>query len=458
MKRNKSMQAVAGLLLILIWSFSGKVFAQNNQVCKSKIIEINFAQRSIPKFHFCRIRKGDYYTIRINDINQNLFRIDLSVRDTVTEKPLETPVFGNFNLEALSKLATGIAPLSTSLDREVVALRAVDIREEMSEYKDSFDLYLTKSNSIYDSIDSIKLEVYKIRLNALKLDNPGAKFSYDDMLTKLFKINSEISKLKRAAVKKKEDYDRFSSANKDAITQDNNLKLIDTVIKDKYEKFITVVTEGSLAVTADKIHELLMPIVLIDNNKDNTYTSMPFQFTGDEAKVRISIVPRDEKFSLQQYSTQIIFPAKKSYTHIGLSYYVSSLHDEPYSVADSIANDTVSHYKIVREDGSDFEMGLTALLRYGIKFGKDDIVGFHGALGAGISLAEKIKPRFFAGAGLSFGIKHMVAVDAGVIMGYADRLSDAADLSETYPDDPGTVTVSKPAFGFFGAIGYIYHF
>jgi hypothetical protein len=457
MKREKSMQAAAGLLLILIWSISAKVCAQVGHESKSQVIEINFLQKSEPKFHFCRIRKGDYYTIRINDINQNLFSIDLSVKDTLTGKPLETPGFGNFNLEALSKLATGIAPLSTSISFGT-QLRGDKVIDSMVVYSNSFSVLMTRSLNIYDSIDSIKLEAYKIRLNALKLDNPGTKSSYNDMLTNLVKIRSNICTLKRDAVIKKEEYDIFSLRNKDTITANNRLNLMDKEIIDKYEKLIIIITDGSLAVNADKINELLMPLVLIENNKDNTYISMPFQFTGDEVKVRISIVPRDDKLNLQAYSTQIIFPPQKYYTHIGLSYYFSSLHDEPYSVADSIGNDTVTYYKIKKEDGSDFEMGLTTLLRYGIKFGEDDIVGFHGALGAGISLADKIKPRFFAGAGFSFGIKHMLAVDIGGIMGYAERLSDAADLSETYPDDPGEVTVSKAAFGFFGAIGYIYHF
>jgi hypothetical protein len=270
------------------------------------------------------------------------------------------------------------------------------------------------------------------------------------------KIRNDIPILIKYITDKKNCYEAFAIANKASIAKQTELAAKDKSIKESYDKLLSTLTDALASISADRTFELLSAIVLIENNANNTYTSLPFQFIGDQAIVKISIVPRDEKYNLQSYYSQIVFPLEiKKYKVVGVSFYCTSLHDRAYS---TIKTDPTSDFSLLEENVSKAELGIAALFRYGEKWNKKNCFGGHFTLGTGISISNKIKPRFLIGGGFSFGKKHMVAIDCGGIVGYVDRLSDAVDLFEPPPEKPENITVSRIGLGIFGSIGYMYQF
>lgn len=463
------------ILLITFIAFSNVTFAQN-----LRTIQIDFSSKAIPTLNVNDIQHGAYYQIKINNINQNLYKVSLTSIDTVLSKPQQTPTFGDFNLDALSKVISGISSLSTSItqteslqtiteafsivkSKDLFAAPVVaankGIVDRMEQEKNALSLAKQSIEQITIRIDSLKLEVYKLKLNSYKISNPSSAFNFNHALTDLEKIRKDISDLKVVITTKMNSYEAFSISNKATIANNADLMSNDKSIKEAYEKFLSAIADSLTSISSDKANELLSSIVFVENNAGNIYTSMPIQYLGEQAKVQISITPREEKYNLHSYYTQLVFPQIiKPYTVVGLSFYGSSLYDKAYSTIKTKINDSTSNYKFLEENSSEAELGIAALLRYGKKWDNNNTFGTHLSIGAGISISNKIKPRFLFGGGLSFGKKHMLAFDFGGIVGYVDRLSNTIDLNKIYPEKPENITVSKIGIGAFISMGYIYQF
>ena len=171
----------------------------------------------------------------------------------------------------------------------------------------------------------------------------------------------------------------------------------------------------------------------------------------------VSITPRDTKYNLQSYSTQIIFPlVPQRYNVTGISYYCSGLTDEEYS----IEKPTDTSYRYSFRSGTEGEGGLAASYRAGIKLTKCPWLGFHASIGAGMSISKKIRPRILLGGGLSFGKKHMLAVDCGFIFGYVDRKNSTLDFTKTYSEKqrPEPIIVSQLERSCYLSVGYLFSF
>lgn len=451
-----------------------------NLVNAQKTIEIDFNKKTTQTVNVNDIKRGEYYQIKIKNINLNLFKVSLTSIDTVLSRPQQTPTFGDFNLDALLKVIAGISPLSTSITQSLPSQALSQLYEQLIKNNnweisdDSVNVsikYRMEQESIalvqekepveqlVVRIDNLKLEVYKLRLNSFKLANPSNTFNFDQALTDIEKIRKAILDLKTNITTKKTAYEAFSTTNKAAIAANTVLIANDKSIKETYDKFLSTLSDVLTSISADKANELLSTIVFIENNATNLYTSLPIQFTGEQAKVQISIVPRDEKYNLQSYYSQIMFPEKiKNYSVVGISFYTSSLYDKAYSTIKTTINDSTSNFNFREENVSKAELGIATLLRYGAKWNEKNDLGGHLSIGAGLSISNRIKPRFLFGGGLSLGEKHMLAIDCGGIAGYVDRLSSAIELSNTYSEKPENITVSKLGIGAFVSIGYIYQF
>jgi hypothetical protein len=461
------------LIFLISWSLLDITCAQcrkHESQCKmadnQKIIEINFSEKSLPEYNFRHINKGEFYKIKLEGINLNLYKVLLNVHDTVPGKPLETPAFGNFNLDILSKLVAAVGPMSASVTQAPVKPLVPPSEQQKVTFEkidwkmDSTICYQTSFTRVAEEdaneIDTLKLYVYKIRLNSLRIDYKYSLLDVENILKHIRVAVDAVKELRTRIQKSSDSYDGLSYAIKESINKYESLAAKDKTIKSSFIRLQGFTTDLLSSITADKVYELLMPLVSIQNNAKNTYTSLPMQFMGNQANIKISVVPRDEKLNLQTYNTQIVFPVKKTYADIGLSYYVSKLCDSAYTIVETVSPDT--SYSVKKEQSDGYEMGLTALLRVGKKFGGKENFGGHISMGAGISISNKVKPRLFAGAGLSYGEKNMIALDAGAAMGYVDRLSDGVTVSTDYQFKPETIIVSKPDIRLFIALGYIYHF
>lgn len=90
--------------------------------------------------------------------------------------------------------------------------------------------------------------------------------------------------------------------------------------------------------------------------------------------------------------------------------------------------------------------------------GEKNNYGFRGSIGAGVSVSNIVEPRALFGGGMSFGKKHMLAIDLGAIAGYADKKSNQIREGEDYLSVPSTIVVSRTGLGAFISIGYLYRF
>ncbi len=67
------------------------------------------------------LKKGDYYRVRVTNVNLNLYRVSINGRDTSTAKPLDFPTFALFGVEGLGALASGIGNVVTSASQQAAA-------------------------------------------------------------------------------------------------------------------------------------------------------------------------------------------------------------------------------------------------------------------------------------------------------------------------------------------------
>ncbi|MDB5245757.1 MAG: hypothetical protein JWQ40_151 [Segetibacter sp.] len=446
-----------------------------------KVVTLDFKERDAPDFgELKNIKKGKFFRIQINNFNNNLWKVSLASIDTVSSKPQTTPVFGNFDLDAIAKLAAGVSPLTTTVTESATFKDFGSQSSKMTEIIEDFSVGFTNKNKVITDeikkhnqslsqakntmttvgkeIDDLKLEIYKIRLRSQLLENNTGSFDFNSTLNRIENIRKTTEQLRSELVRSKSSYESFSDSHQPEIGKDPELLKSDKALKELFEKSLTAVLEIQNSVTADKANELLTSVVSIANNTQNTYKSFPIQFMGEQTKVHISFVPRDEKSNLHSFSMPFTFPAVlRKYSVVGMSLYASSLKDDIYSTVKTKTNDSSYTYDFKKEDGNDLELGTAALLRFGSKFYKE-FIGFHGTIGAGISISNKIRPRALVGAGFSFGGKHMFAVDFGLITGYVDRLSTTVNIAQTYPEKPENIVVSKLSAGGFGSLGYIYQF
>ncbi|UII33604.1 hypothetical protein LVD17_07200 [Fulvivirga ulvae] len=188
------------------------------------------------------------------------------------------------------------------------------------------------------------------------------------------------------------------------------------------------------------------------------FTSLaPFQLNGEQAKLIYTIEPRDKKYNLQSYSSEILFPGKtKTFFTVGMAFYGATLSDEAYSISTETAVDGTITHQLVNEDLSKIEMGMAALLRGGKRLENKNL-SLQFAFGPGVSITNKMRPRFLIGGGFSYGNKHRVAVDTGLIIGEVNRLSQQVRKGGVNKST-SQLTVSDLKVGGFLSLGYHFNF
>ena len=439
------------------------------------------------------IKVGDYYNVQVKNINLNMFKIGINSIDTVWSSKQSTPAFTSLDLDNIGKVvanissSVGVVSSSSSFLSENLKARQytgeiiskitfplsqkkdlTPIADRMAEEKIKLEGLLKKSDALKSTLDKIKLDMFEFRVgaegnpvgNSAIFSDPTKTLSFDfkkcysDVLILIKSTEERIAEAEELF----DDYKEFAGKHELEIKSEEKLKKNNDNINAAYAKYLSAFGEIKSAFSSDKIIELFTPLIYLANNTSNTYKSLPKQFLGEQGKIKLFINPRDENKLSQKYYTEIVFPDEiTTYTTVGLSLYGSSLYDESYSLEKIAINDSVANYVVHPEKLNKMEIGVSMLLRYGKKFNAEKNIGVHGSLGAGMSIANKVKPRFLFGGGLSFGRKHMFSVDLGGIVGYSDRVNGTATKS-SYDEVPTNVIYSKLTVGIFGGLGYIYQF
>ncbi len=428
------------------------------------------------------LKSGDCYRIVIDSINLNLYKVQLEKSDSTLFSTFSTPDFIGFNVENISALTNSLSSAgilaqiasstgSKSLTYGIVEKETVSsIPNSLKEIIDRMDkekLFLTSQISVLDSIKQSIDSIYfatNLYLLKSKVEMPGSvnfrslnsSFNFAAALEKIIWLREKIRIMKGKISEHSDSYTQFVSSRKQII-EEKNLSDNDTKIKSTYSSFVETLGKAEESLNAEKSNQLLSAVLLQDNNSSFSYTSLPQQFNGDIGKLKITIEPIKSDYPLQKYSTEILFPrVNTSYAGVSLSFYGSNLYDEGYSTVETVLTDSTSQFKIVTEDFKKSEFGATLLLRKGFKLKEYPKVGLHFAFGPGISITEKVRPRLLLGMGPSFGKKHMIVLDVGVIGGYTEKLSKAYSTSEIYKKAPEETTVSQLMVKGFVSIGYLF--
>lgn len=125
--------------------FVSNLFAQN---CKDepslKTIIYDFKNKTKPKCTLNAIKEGDFYQIEIKGINTNLFKVIINSKDSVLSKKLETPTFGNFDIDILTKVVAGLSPFNITATKELTRNLFQNDRKKSSIYRNDFLVILPK--------------------------------------------------------------------------------------------------------------------------------------------------------------------------------------------------------------------------------------------------------------------------------------------------------------------------
>lgn len=445
---------------------------------ESQAVRINFKKRKLYKLP--DLGEGDFYHLQIDDINMNLYTVSHQSEDSVITTDITFPTFDIPGLETLGGLLEKLPKANLPLVNYPENLKGLSNADkiQLPGITQTLNKYVTELNSekidiqkLAHEIDTLMLDVRTLALSYLvERDKTWQEELKGELDFKTFfeeseKYRNKVYALLTKLKKKRTDYLAYYDDNKEIISKNSELRKTDENIKEAFTAAINHLDKTFQTINADKVSEWLTTIIHLDNNKTQSYTSLPIQLKGDFTDLSIDIKPKDEKFGLPSYHTNLRFPDAPEW-RIGVSsgfYWSYSLSDDAYSVNASVSSmdTTKADITIVDEELANWETGITTMFHY--RIGKKDAKSqFNFSIGPAVSLTKLVRPRLVVGFGTAFGRKHKITLNAIGIAGQVDRLSNNYSLSETkqVPVDqiPETVTVSKIKTGFGLSLGYLYNF
>ncbi|NAY93005.1 hypothetical protein GTQ34_13860 [Muricauda sp. JGD-17] len=423
------------------------------------------------------LKTGDFFQIRVENINLNRWKVLLNSKDTTLTTKMSTPTFADVQLDVITALAsslksdtdlkldTEITPeiqtqlkfvIPPRLEDEHVSVKSRELKEKLLAAERDINEKVDQNNTFTNELDQLKYNIMKKQLEAV--DNSGSIsmiFDFDDALKKIEYLRIEMLQFQQNLVREEKNYLTFSEGKKKEIEAEKVFKTIDKDIKSKYGSLKTNSTKMMEMVKAENAAAMLKSVLYL-RDKDEDFVSLPIQFKKELSSVSMLFVPRDSLLREDQREIEFIFPTqKKNYWSIDASFYLSSLYDESYSSITTIISENEREVRFVEEDVTKMELGFASLLHYGW-ISDEQRKGIHISFGPGISISEKVRPRLLAGIGASLGNKHGFSIDLGGIAGFVEEKSNAFELNAVLSEVPESLTVSKLRFGGFLALGYIF--
>ena len=436
-------------------------------------VKIEFRQREDSKITLPKkIKRGDFYKVRVCDINLNRYSVLIKNKDSTVSKALELPTFDNFSLDNLTKLTSNFSsstPYATMNFDSLAKIDSIDSKktEDLKELiENAITIAETKTKLHADGLvilkslwDDLKFKVYRRRLNLLKeIPEDEGGYNYEEALNAVEALRGSSDALKNTVTEEQKKYKSIVE-NKKAMEflekkESVELKEKVTTTTKAFATLIAKIEELKTLITADNVEKLLKSILFLSTKSE--YLSLPIQFKGELEELSISFVPKDSTSGLQTETLpSLIFPVENQwYWSVGTSFYYSNLSNERFSTTSSAVEDnTVYSYKQV--ESTSREAGISAMLRVGKKFWESPL-GFHLGFGPGISIDNNVRPRLLFGGGLSLGRKHNLTIDYGGVLGYVDRFADGVSTSDsglnTQPDPLKTEILIANYF----SIGYMF--
>jgi hypothetical protein len=448
-----------------------------NFIQAQKIIEFDFATKSWgSNLSENELTKGEYFQVKVKNINLNLWKIGLKSKDTTISKELNIPTFESINISSLSSLVSNFQG-SVSLvaqdsivgeyfERQGGSLQNLEGYYLSCDYvldRLKYDITLVNDSIVsklsyaISDFDRLVNKVNKVRWSLLAGDNATERISYTSILGEAQRINSSLSDIDSKIYVYKKIYNSLLEGNEsESICIEQN-----EVLKKSTSQFIKVldgiqkkVEEFEKNTKPDKIDALIKSIFFLTNTKE--YTTFPVQYFGEQTKVTLNFEPRSAEYNLNSGSTTMLVPklSRSGNWSVGPSFFVSSLSSEEFSTIGTQEGETTT-YQILEEESDDFELGIASLVRYEII--DNDKLDMHISFGPGVNIGRNIRPRLLFGSGISIGKKNHLSIDIGGIAGYVDRKSNIVDLEQTYSVLPDKTTVTRLKIGYFIGIGYFFN-
>jgi len=252
----------------------------------------------------------------------------------------------------------------------------------------------------------------------------------------------------------------FAKIHKEKFDKDSMLSELKLNFEKRYSESILKI-EGIMSKTAqDKIHEFRDKLIHLENNKERTYLSIPYQCSSDISKLEITISPKKPEYG-QVYKAEYIFPLSKMILGVsGGFYYGFGIRNDFYSVRETQDTDTTSSFNIVKEDEQKGEIGFASLLHIGYRPHKNlRWLGYNFVIGPAVSFAAQPQVRLTLGGGVAIGERKSILSINGLWMhGYTQKRSNVFQEDMSYSVRPEQITVSRLTQSFGLSIGYIYKF
>lgn len=420
------------------------------------------------------IKTGDFYRVNVKNINLNNYRVELQVKDTVYySKALDFPVFGSIDISGLEGLvksfgAGGIEPIAVPQSLEFAENIPERIREFLVEHQGRIKKETEKLEVQAGLIDDERFEIMLLTIKAksqvseLDLNN----FKIESKIKAFEKIKLSIDGINKACSQNITEFSEFFKKPEVIDFFKGNIGPV-TKLKQEKEKTEKAYSELSKSlsntkskVSTENVNKILTSVLHLYTNQ--TYTSLPIQFTGEEAEIKMSFIPKDSASNLQTYHlSPIKFGRSPWYWAVGPGMYYSRLNNERFSFETVQVNDSTQNFKVVEENPLKGEIGVSALFHAGRKFSVCELdLGLHLSAGTGISLGEEIQARFLWGGGVAIGKKNHLTIDAGVATGYVDRISNQVrsnGFDYVYAEKPDPL-VKELNNKFFVSVGYMFSF
>jgi hypothetical protein len=472
-------QGIINILLIGILHF---IFIPFSKGQNDTIITMDFKSKALilPKR---TLKQGDLFKVRITNLNQNVFKVNINKTDTNVTSSVSFPTFASIDLNGISDWISKLSSLTTTIPKstspyknyraETPEERAIRInKEKLIKLNDSIFkfipvlLYFQKSlkdNTI--KLDEFNFNVQKKILGYYVLDSGqfnnhlDNSIVIDSILPTVARLRSEIKHSIDSLFIKYFEFKLYTLQQIETI--ENTENKMKSFVDSLHKAFIGLDTLSMKVynnLDAQKCIALIRPLINLENNNSMTYESLPMMLDSTFSILTITISPKADSTGLPSYSTfKISIPkAPKTFIGVGISFFVAGLSNDHYSIIADTANKS---YNLIDEEKSTEEIGIAALLHYGVKFKKGKLdMGYAFTIGPAVSISNVIKPRLATGLGLTMGRKQMITLDVLCMTGYVDKLSKGYNTSDTYNSKPTQITVSKLSAGIAIAVGYIYKF
>lgn len=237
-----------------------------------------------------------------------------------------------------------------------------------------------------------------------------------------------------------------------AIQNDAGLKLNDTLIRGSYARMNTALVAAQSNISLPAQDKLITQLKQLQLSSAGCYTSLPLYLFDDRKKITIEFKPRADSLGLPPYKTTFFLPwVPRQIWGVSAGIYTGGLFNETYAMKQN----EDSSFSIMKEKRSGkAEFGINALAYTGWNLTKEKCNYLGIAFGAGMSVADKPKPRILLGASFITGDKNRLMITGGVIGGFVSRLSSAYSTGSKYTANPGTVTRDVIRPGWFLSLNY----